>query len=199
MADAVSLRNYAAASVLTFDAVNNDGESNTNWQKKLPVPVFHTIQNISFNGGNNHSSYAVSVNYMNNEGIIKTSGMNRLVVRSNVEHRAFNERLKLNVNFVNSTTNGHLIPDQVYNNMMTYLPTVSIMQKDGSYTEDKSRTVGTGGYYNPVGLLNQSKIENKINLMLLNGVCQCGRSARARSYGFFIIAETTGRHQPVLL
>jgi iron complex outermembrane receptor protein len=96
--------------------------------------------------------------------------MNRMVVRANVEHRAFNEKLKLNVNFANSITNGDLIPDQVYNNMMTYLPTVAVKQADGSYTEDKSRTTGTGGYYNPVALLNQHVIQNHINLMLVNGV-----------------------------
>jgi TonB-dependent starch-binding outer membrane protein SusC len=170
MADANALRKYVSDNKQTFDAVNNDSVSNTNWQKEVTRTGVSHNQNVSFNGGNNHSSYAVSLNYLNNEGIIKTSSMNRLVIRSNVEHRAFNDRLKLNVNFVNSSTNGKLIPDQVFNNMMTYLPTVSIKQKDGSYTEDKSRTVGTGGYYNPVGLLNQNKIENKINLMLVNGV-----------------------------
>lgn len=170
MADAVSLRNYVQSNGLSFDAVNNDSVSNTNWQKAVTRTGFSHNHNISFNGSNQHSSYNVSVNYLNNEGIIKNSSMNRLVVRANIEHRAFADRLKLNLNAVNSSTNGHLIPDQVYNNMMTYLPTVPIMQADGTYTEDKSRTTGTGGYYNPVALLNQNIIQNKINLILMNGV-----------------------------
>lgn len=170
IANATDLRAYLKANNKTIDKVNNDSVSNTNWQKEVTRTGISHNHNVSFNGSNQHSAYGVSVNYLNNEGIIKTSSMNRFVVRANLEHRAFNDKLKLNLNITNSSTNGNLIADQVYNNMMTYMPTVAVKQKDGSYTEDKSRTVGTGGYYNPVGLLYTNTIQNKINLLLVNGV-----------------------------
>ncbi|BAV07827.1 iron complex outermembrane recepter protein [Filimonas lacunae] len=170
MADANQLRNYVESNGDKFDAVNNDSVSNTNWQKEISRTGLSHNHNVSFNGSNQHSSYGVSVNYLNNEGIIKGSSMNRFVVRANVEHRAFNDRLRLSLNVTNSRTNGDLIPSQVYNNMMTYLPTVAVKQADGSYTEDRSRTVGTGGYYNPVALIANNTIQNKINLSIINGV-----------------------------
>ncbi|MDR6338863.1 iron complex outermembrane receptor protein [Filimonas zeae] len=170
MADANELRAYIKANGRTLIPVNDDGVSNTDWQKEVTRTGVSHNHNLSFNGSNQHSAYGVSVNYLNNEGIIKTSSMNRFVVRANLEHRAFEDRLKINLNVTNSITNGNQVPAQVYNNMMTYLPTVSVMQPDGSYTEDRSRTVGTGGYYNPVALLYNNTIQNKINLFLVNGV-----------------------------
>lgn len=170
MANATELRDYIKKNGRTLTPVNDDGVSNTDWQKEVTRTGVSHNHNLSFNGSNQHSAYGVSVNYLNNEGIIKTSSMNRFVVRANLEHRAFEDRLKINLNVTNSITNGNQVPAQVYNNMMTYLPTVAVMQPDGSYTEDRTRTVGTGGYYNPVALLYNNTIQNKINLFLVNGV-----------------------------
>lgn len=170
MATGDELRAYIKANGKTLTPLTDDGVSNTDWQKEVTRTGVSHNHNLSFNGSNQHSAYGVSVNYLNNEGIIKTSSMNRFVVRANLEHRAFEDRLKVNLNVTNSITNGVQIPAQVYNNMMTYMPTVSVMQADGSYTEDRTRTTGTGGYYNPVALLNSNTIQNKINLFLVNGV-----------------------------
>lgn len=170
MATGDQLRAYVKANGRTLTPVNDDGVSNTDWQKEVTRTGVSHNHNLSFNGSNQHSAYGVSVNYLNNEGIIKNSSMNRFVVRANLEHRAFEDRLKINLNVTNSLTNGNLIPSQVYNNMMTYIPTVSVLQADGSYTEDRSRTTGTGGYYNPVALINSNIIQNKINLFLVNGM-----------------------------
>jgi len=170
MANASQLRAYLATNNVAIDAINDDGVSNTDWQKEVTRTGFSHNHNLAYSGSNQNSSYGVSVNYLNNEGIIKGSSMNRFVVRTNLQHRAFNDRLKLDMNVTNSITNGKQIPGQVLSNMLTYMPTVPVKNADGSYYEDRSRTTGTSGYYNPVALINDNTIQSKANILLVNGI-----------------------------
>jgi len=168
MASGDQLRAYLKDNGKTLDAVNDDG-SNTNWLKEVTKTGFSHNHNINLSGGGENTSYSGSVNYLNNQGIIKTSGLERFIVRANMEQRMLKDRLKLNLGVTNSNTTTDKIADQVYNNMFTYLPTVGVRKADGSYSEDYSRTTGTGGYYNPVALLNNNTIQNKTDLYLVNG------------------------------
>ncbi|WP_442589315.1 SusC/RagA family TonB-linked outer membrane protein [Pedobacter sp. AW31-3R] len=168
MASGDQLRTYLADNGKTLDAVNNDG-SNTDWLKEVTRTGFSHNHNLSLAGSGENSSYSASVNYLDNEGIIKTSSSERFIVRGNMEQRMLNNRLKLNLNVTNSSITNNKIASEVYNNMFTFLPTVGVYAADGSYSEDPSRTKGTGGYYNPVALLNDNTIQGKTNLTLING------------------------------
>jgi TonB-linked SusC/RagA family outer membrane protein len=168
MADGDQLRNYLSANGKTLDPVNNDGSS-TDWLKEVTRTGFSHNHNISLSGSGENSSYSASVNYLNNEGIIKTSSTERFIVRANMEQRMLNDRLKLNLGITNSNITNNRIAPEVYNNMFTYLPTVAVRNAAGGYSEDPSRTKGTGGYYNPVALLNDNTIQGKTNLYLVNG------------------------------
>lgn len=168
MASAGQLRTYLSDNGKKLDALSDDG-SNTNWLKEVTRTGFSHNHNLALSGGGENASYGGSVNYFNNEGIIKTSAMERFIVRANVEQRMLNNRLKFNLNVTNSNTTNDRIASQVYNNMFTYLPTVGVKKADGSYYEDPSRTTGTGGYYNPVALLYNNAMQGKTNLSLANG------------------------------
>jgi len=159
------LRTYLSEQGKTLDPIDDDG-SNTNWQDEVSRTGVSHNHNISFNGSDENSSYGASVNYLNNQGIIKGSSLERFIARADIEQRAFNDRLKLNLNVTNSNTTGKLISDEVYNNMLTYLPTVAVKQPDGTYTENFSRT---RNYLNPVSLIDNNTIEQKTKLLLVNG------------------------------
>jgi len=159
------LRNYLSEQGQSLNERNNDG-SNTNWQDEVSRTGVSHNHNLSFNGSNKNSSYGASVNYLNNEGVIKGSSLERFIVRGNIEQRAFKDRLKLNLNITNSNTNSKLVPDEVYSNMLTYLPTVAVKQPDGTYSEDFSRT---RGYLNPVSLIDNNDIERKTKVFMVNG------------------------------
>lgn len=168
MASANQLRDYLQANGKVLDDIAND-TANTKWLDEVTRRGFSHNQNLSFNASGENASYNASVNYFDNEGIIKTSSMDRFIVRAGTEQRIFDNRLKLNLNLTNSSTTNNRIAGQAYNNMYTYLPTVRIMNADGSYKEDHTRTTGTGGYYNPVALLNNNTIQGKTDLYLVNG------------------------------
>lgn len=168
MASGDELRTYLKDNGKTLDQISDDG-SNTDWLKEVTKTGFSQNHNLNFNGGGENSSYGASLNYLDNQGIIKTSGIERFIARANMEQRLLNNRLKLNLNLTNSNTVNDRIASQVYNNMFTYLPTVGVRRADGSFSEDPSRTTGTGGYYNPVALLENNKFQGKTNLYLING------------------------------
>lgn len=168
MANADQLRKYLSDNGQKLDAINDNG-SNTDWLKEVTRTGISHNHNLSLSGGSENSSYGGSVNYFDNQGIIKTSGMERFIVRANMEQRLLSNRLKLNLNVTNSNTTNDRIANEVYNNMYTYLPTVGLMTPDGTYYEDPSRTTGTGGYYNPVALLYNNTMQGKTNLNLVNG------------------------------
>lgn len=168
MASGDELRNYLSSNGKVLDAISNDG-SNTDWLKEVTRTGISQNHNLNFNGGSENSSYGASLNYFDNQGIIQSSGMQRFIARATMEQRLLNNRVKLNLNLTNSNTTNDRIASQVYNNMFTYLPTVGVRKADGTFYEDPSRTTGTGGYYNPVALLENNTFQGKTNLYLING------------------------------
>ncbi|MNJ87679.1 TonB dependent receptor [compost metagenome] len=168
MASADQLRTYLSDNGKKLDVLSDDGSS-TDWLNEVTRTGFSHNHNLALSGGGENMSYSGSVNYFNNEGIIKTSAMERFIVRANVEQRMLDNRLKINLNVTNSNTTNDRIATQVFNNMFTYLPTVGVKKADGSYYEDPTRTTGTGGYYNPVALLYNNTMQGKTNLSLANG------------------------------
>ena len=168
MASGDELRSYLRDNGKVLDKISDDG-SNTHWLDEVTRTGISQNHNLNFNGGGENSSYGASLNYFDNQGIIKTSAMERFIARANMEQRLFDNRLKINLNLTNSNTTNDRIASQVYNNMFTYLPTVGVRKADGSFYEDPSRTTGTGGYYNPVALLENNTFQGKTNLYLING------------------------------
>ena len=84
--------------VLKFLRSNNGNEAGTNWWKEVNQKNA-LIQNydISVSGGVKDLSYRTSVNYLNQEGIIRGSDYDRISFRTNIEHN-LRSWLKLSAN-----------------------------------------------------------------------------------------------------
>ncbi|WP_291910143.1 SusC/RagA family TonB-linked outer membrane protein [Chitinophaga sp. CB10] len=144
---------------------SDENNANTDWQKEVTRQGISHNHNISFGGGNEKTVFDGSINYLQNQGIMKGSDMERLNVRANLEQRAFNDRLKLNLAISNSITTENKIPELVFLNMLTYLPTTSVYNPDGTFKEDWSRT---RNYLNPVSLIVNNTDKTKTKTMLGN-------------------------------
>ncbi|MFY0252475.1 SusC/RagA family TonB-linked outer membrane protein [Chitinophaga sp. 30R24] len=158
------LRKYLADNGKSL-APSYDDKVNTDWQKEVTRNGMSQNHNLSFGGGNEKTVFDGSVNYLQNNGIMKTSSLERLNVRANLEQRAFNDLLKLNLSISNSISTQHQIPDLVFMNMLNYVPTVNIFNADGTYKEDFSRT---RNYLNPVSLIDNNSDRTKDKIMLGN-------------------------------
>jgi TonB-linked SusC/RagA family outer membrane protein len=163
------LRNYLQANNRSLAPIDNNAGANTDWQKEVTQKSFSHNHNLSLSGNSGQTAYSASMNYLNNQGIIKSSALERFILRANIDQKWFENKLRLNVSAVNSITSSRNIPNEVYLNMLTYLPTVNIKQPDGSYTENFSRT---RGYLNPVSLIENNLLDRKIKTFLGNAMAE---------------------------
>ncbi|MXV16400.1 SusC/RagA family TonB-linked outer membrane protein [Pedobacter sp. HMF7056] len=162
------LRAYLTANGKNLNLSDNNPGANTDWQKQVSRTGFSQNHNLSFNGNTNNTSYAASINYMDNEGIIKTSSLDRLILRASIEQKALNDRLKITLTGTNSLSNLQTVASDVFPNMLKYLPTVNVRQADGSYTENFSR----GSYLNPVSLIESNTFKGKVKTFLGHGMAE---------------------------
>ena len=141
------LRNYLkTVNKVPFD----DNGGNTVWQDEVSRTGISQNYNLSFGGGTDKTTYGVSINYLEDQGIIKTSSLDRWTARMNVEQKAFDDKVTVGLNLTNSTTNRQIVNSNVFANMLKYLPTVNVFKADGTYFENTQNS----NYYNPVALLN---------------------------------------------
>ncbi|WP_324670971.1 SusC/RagA family TonB-linked outer membrane protein [Hymenobacter sp. GOD-10R] len=172
MLTADELRKYLADNKVKplANPADDDG-SNTNWQDLVERTSYSTNHNLSFGAAANNTDYGASANYLKNNGILRRTSLERIILRGYVNQRFFNNRLKLGINFINSTTNQNDIPQtNVLSGMLFYLPTVSPFNPDGSYKENYTRT--GSGPLNPLSLVDNNTYVTKDNKSLINGVVQ---------------------------
>jgi TonB-linked SusC/RagA family outer membrane protein len=169
MMDASQIKDFLKRNSLALDPSDNQG-ANTDWQKEVTQTAVSQNHHVSLSGAANNTTYSASVNYLDSKGILKNTGMNRLIGRINVEQRVLNNHLRLGVSVGSSATNSDSLPDQsiVLYNMLRYLPTVPVKKADGTYTENLQRVQ----YYNPVALQNNAWQQHKNRITVLNGTAQ---------------------------
>ncbi|HEY4323546.1 MAG TPA: SusC/RagA family TonB-linked outer membrane protein [Mucilaginibacter sp.] len=88
----------------TSDAVyrNQLGTANTDWQKEIYQTSVSTDNNLSVSGTTGKLPYRVSVGYTDQDGILKTSSLQRLSSAINLSPSFFTDHLKVNFNFLGS-------------------------------------------------------------------------------------------------
>jgi len=164
MLSAEELRSFLAANNKT---VTTDDNVSTNWQKEVSRTGISHNHNLSLLANTGKTSYDASINYLNNQGIIKSSALDRFILRGRVEQQAFNDKLKLSVSISNSITNQKTFPAAVLSNMLSFMPTFAIRDENGNYREDY-----VNGVANPVSLIENNDDDTKTRTFLANGIAE---------------------------
>jgi len=169
MMDAGQLKDFLSKNGLALNPSDDQG-ANTDWQKEVSQTAVSQSHHLSYSGGANKVTYNAAVSYLDNKGVLRNTGMNRLIGRASLEQKTIKDHLKLGLLVSSSTSNANLLPDQniILFNMLRYLPTVPVKQADGTYTENLQRVQ----YYNPVSLQNNAWQRVKTKTTLLNGTAQ---------------------------
>ena len=94
--DANRYRNYITQNFPS--AVSRLGDANTDWQDEIYRTAISTDHNVSVAGGIENMPYRVSVGYTNQNGIINTSNMERLIGAVNVSPTFLEKHLSFNIN-----------------------------------------------------------------------------------------------------
>ena len=74
------------------------GTNNTDWQKEIYRTAVSTDHNINVSGALKNMPYRVSVGYTNENGIIKTSKMDRLTGALSLNPQLFDKHLNIQLN-----------------------------------------------------------------------------------------------------
>ncbi|MEL6823275.1 MAG: SusC/RagA family TonB-linked outer membrane protein, partial [Calditrichota bacterium] len=135
----------AVQTVLTRDTLelSNVGSANTDWQDAVSRTAVSQSHNLSFSSGNDNTSYLISMNYLDEEGIILGSDRQRISGRLNVAHKALDNKLKLNLRLNPSYIKRNNTPYRqtggfrggLFTNVLKYNPTLPVTNADGSFFE----------------------------------------------------------------
>jgi TonB-linked SusC/RagA family outer membrane protein len=146
---------------------NDDKGADTDWQKAIQKSgaISHN-HNLSFSGGGDHGSYSASINYLDKEGILIRSRLQRVIARLNIEQYALNDKVKFGLNVSNSNSNANYVPLQnvVLLQAAKHLPVSPVKNENGTYFEN----LNTTGYFNPVAIIDNAKDDTKYNILIGN-------------------------------
>lgn len=147
-----SFNGQAAADQLNKGAV-------TDWQDEvLQTGITHN-HNISFGGNDKSSDYRFSLGYQDQEGIIKSSGQNRLTARFNANKKFLNDRLKIGTQFTVAKVHDDAVPisenigfeGDLWSNALKANPTQPVRDANGELSQPGATEP------NPVAMLEYTK------------------------------------------
>ena len=166
MMSASELRDYAADNGFTL--VNDEG-ADTNWADEVQRTGISHNHNVSISGANQKSRYSASINYIDRQGVIKGSDMERLNARSFVQATVLKDRLTLSLSANAAQGKYHSVWAQkdgasIYDAMYYYAPTSPVKDADGEWYQ-----YGISQNYNPVSLLNEDTCEGVFKRIQLIG------------------------------
>jgi len=137
------------------------GSANTDWSRAVTRTGVTHNHNLSFVGGTDLTHYRASLNYMNQQGVALSTGLQRIQGSLSASHRAFDNRLGLNVNVTTSRANNTYLTFEnragfeggVFQNVAIFNPTQPIMVTDALGT--RYFETGATSVRNPVALAEQ--------------------------------------------
>jgi len=141
------------------------GNFNTDWIKEITRAAVTNNHDISVGGGSQNFSYRGSVNYINQEGIVKNTGFNRLTARINLDQKALDNRLNIAYNLSVQSRESKLTDGDIINRAITFLPTLPVRNADGTYYE----IGGSFDLFNPVAMLENQKFDQS-NRQIIGGL-----------------------------
>jgi TonB-dependent starch-binding outer membrane protein SusC len=155
-------------------AVTNivDPGGNTDWQDEVTQTALSHSHNLAFGGGDKTGSYRFSLGYLDQEGIIKQSAINRLSGRFNASKKFIDDRLKIGTMITVSKTHDTGVPitenagyeGDLWSNALKAKPTYPIYEADG-----KTFLQPSNAEPNPVAMLAYTK-DNTNSLRALGNI-----------------------------
>ena len=168
MMTASQLRSFAAELGVEPGA---DAGGDTNWQDQVMRTGFAHNHNVSISGGGKSTTYNVSVNYIEREGIIKGAGNNLFTARAYIEGKTLKDHLTLAVGVNGNVRNEWGVPRDtqgrsVYQMMYQYTPLAPVYNEDGTYYSN-SQLVSQS--YNPLALVTEDASRKTLRRLQVTG------------------------------
>lgn len=137
-----------------IDSKNTIPSGNTNWADKVYETALQQSYNLRVARGSENGSTAFSLNYFDQDGLIKHTNFNRFNVRLNSDYQLVNNRLRIGENINVSKWSETLKPGGIEELTIAQHPIIPAYDINGGYA---GPTQGVGDKPNPIRLLDQQK------------------------------------------
>ncbi|MEM7375429.1 MAG: SusC/RagA family TonB-linked outer membrane protein [Bacteroidota bacterium] len=150
---------------------SNDLGGNVDWFDEIMQTGMSNTHNLSLSGGTASTSYRISGNYRNVQGIARKTGFERINGRVNLSQKALNDRLKVTINLATTTEDADLGFDQAFRYATIYNPTAPFIRDENN--ADFERWDGyfqqvLFDFYNPVAMIEQNTNERQTKTLIAN-------------------------------
>ncbi|MCF8358976.1 MAG: TonB-dependent receptor [Prolixibacteraceae bacterium] len=138
-----------------------DYGGNTDWQKELEQTAITHSHVFTFNSGTESSGYRASVNYLNNQGVIKNTKLERLGASLSAYQFGLNDKLKLEAGINANFDKWNPFDGRIFERMLNLSPTIPVYNPDSSFTR-----IGGTKYDNPVEIHTNRFAQNTRHRLL---------------------------------
>lgn len=160
------------------------GDANTDWQDEVLRTTVSSDYSLSVGGTAGWLPYHAEISYTNNNGIIKTSKMDRVTMGFNLSPKFFDNHLSVNANVKGYYIRNNFADTGALSNAISFDPTHPVRSNEpivsgnsgfqylynGYYEVHNNGTLNDNASLNPMGLLEQR--DNHANVYRSNGNIQ---------------------------
>lgn len=135
------------------------GASNTNWQKQITQTGYTNSQILGLSGGTDNFTYNASLTYQKQQGIVINTGRQQIGLRINADQKAFNGKLDIQYNILNTQTNRDNVDANIFYWAYNLPPLIPEKVAGGI-----DNPIYNYNYLNPVWVENNEVRKEKNNL-----------------------------------
>ncbi|MDH3649275.1 MAG: SusC/RagA family TonB-linked outer membrane protein [Saprospiraceae bacterium] len=142
-----------------------------NWFDELLQTGITQTHNLSMSGGTHSTTYRISGNYRNVEGVARNTGFEKINFRGQLAQKAFGDRLNVTVNVASTTSDQNLGFNEAFRYATIFTPTAPAIRDLNNPSYDQWGgyfQVDAFDYYNPVAIIEQNTREQKIKTLASN-------------------------------
>ena len=140
-----------------------DYGTETDWFDEITRTAMSQSYNLAINGADKNTSYRVSVNYRDVEGVVLGTGFNQLNGRINMTQKAMKDKLTFDLNLSSTLRKEQYSPSEAMQYAVRFNPTAPVREDTTAMAEE------WGGYfqrnafyfYNPVAIIEQNTLDGK--------------------------------------
>jgi TonB-linked SusC/RagA family outer membrane protein len=158
-----------------LNVLNGSNTTDVNWLDLIMYTAPQQQYQMTVRGGDKNLKYAVSGEYLDQEGIIRKTNFKRYSLRANIDAKLTN-KLTVKVNLNPSFTNENVVTamgltsgpnENVIGSAMAVTPFYPVYTENGDYFAYNGLTA-CGNFYHPLALLNEIKNNRKGTRLLAN-------------------------------
>lgn len=142
--------------------------SSTDWFEEITrdAPISYQ-QNLALSGGTDKFSHRTSLTHSIGQGLLSYNESKRLLFKTNIRQKVFEDRLTLDFNLINNLRNYKPASYEVFRQAFIQNPTQPVYDDSDPTTGGYSYKQGLE-YYNPVAMLKERTRDGKTNDLILN-------------------------------